>query len=323
MIALALGISVNATVFTFVNAVLIRGLSFDDPDRIMSIGTRDGRDRDRRLPYLDFEDWRAARSFPSLAVFNGATMIVSDKGRSPEQFGGPYISANAFKMIGQKPMLGATSCPRTTDPAPRRWFSSATASGKTVTALLVEGRPESAGQQSPTVTLVSIGPRYFETIGVQLGRGRTFDGLDGSTGHEAAMDQQLARPRWAFRLFGPMFAIFAVIALALSSVGLYAVMAYSVAQRTQEIGVRMAFGAQATLVLWLILRQSLVQLAVGIGGACGGGRLLDSVLVQSGSRELVTLTSIVALLVVVSLAACVWPARQATRMDPVSVPRND
>ena len=143
---------------------------------------------------------------------------------------------------------------------------------------------------------------------MQLGRGRTFDGLDGSTGHEAAMDQQLARPRWAFRLFGPMFAIFAVIALALSSVGLYAVMAYSVAQRTQEIGVRMAFGAQATLVLWLILRQSLVQLAVGIGGACGGGRLLDSVLVQSGSRELVTLTSIVALLVVVSLAES---ARQA------------
>ncbi len=111
MIALALGISVNATVFTFVNAVLIRGLSFDDPDRIMSIGTRDGRDRDRRLPYLDFEDWRAARSFPSLAVFNGATMIVSDKGRSPEQFGGPYISANAFKMIGQKPMLGGDFLP--------------------------------------------------------------------------------------------------------------------------------------------------------------------------------------------------------------------
>ena len=53
-VALALGIGVNATVFTFVNAVLIRGLPFDDPDRIMSIGTRDARDRDRGLSYLEF-----------------------------------------------------------------------------------------------------------------------------------------------------------------------------------------------------------------------------------------------------------------------------
>ena len=124
-----------------------------------------------------------------------------------------------------------------------------------------------------------------------------------------------------------MFAIFAVIALALSAVGLYAVTAYSVSQRTQEIGVRMALGAQAAQVQWLILRRSLVQLtiglAIGIAGAWGVGRLLDSVLVQSGSRDLVTLTSIVALLVSVSTLACYVPARRATRLDPVSALRND
>ena len=78
---------------------------------------------------------------------------------------------------------------------------------------------------------------------------------------------------------------------------------------------------------WLILRRSLVQLAIGlaigIGGAWGVGRLLNSVLVQSGSRDLVTLTSIVALLVSVSILACYLPARRATRLDPVSALRNE
>src|SRR5438034_11513633 len=82
VIALALGIGVNATVFTFVNAVLIRGLPFDEPDRIMSLGVRDARDRDRGLSYPEFLDWQAAsRSFSMLSVFNGGmVMNVSDEG---------------------------------------------------------------------------------------------------------------------------------------------------------------------------------------------------------------------------------------------------
>jgi len=141
------------------------------------------------------------------------------------------------------------------------------------------------------------------------------------------MDQQLAQQRWPFRVFGSMFAIFALIALALSSVGLYAVTAYSVAQRTQEIGIRMALGARASQVWWLILRRGLVQLAIGLSiglaGAFGVGRLLSSVLVQSSGRDPVTLVTIVALLVVVSVSAAFWPARRATRLDPASALRND
>src|SRR5438876_6589209 len=74
-VALALGIGVNSTVFTFVNAVLIRGLPFDDPDRIMSLGTRDARGRDRGVSYLEFQDWRdGAKTFAGMAAFSGATM---------------------------------------------------------------------------------------------------------------------------------------------------------------------------------------------------------------------------------------------------------
>src|SRR5436309_283908 len=111
-IALALGIGVNNTVFTFVNAVLIRGLPFDDPDRIMALGTRDARNRDRGLSYLEFQDWRTGnRSFAGMAAFSGQTMNVSDEGRAPERFSGPYISANAFKLIGEQPLRGRDFLP--------------------------------------------------------------------------------------------------------------------------------------------------------------------------------------------------------------------
>ena len=104
VIALALGIGVNATVFTFVNAVLIRGLPFNDPDRIVVVATRDARGRDRSASYADFDDWRAStKAFASLSGFSGSTMNISDEGRTPERFQGPYISANAFTAICKIP----------------------------------------------------------------------------------------------------------------------------------------------------------------------------------------------------------------------------
>ena len=135
------------------------------------------------------------------------------------------------------------------------------------------------------------------------------------------MDESLAQQRWPFRIFGAMFAAFAAIALILSAVGLYAITAYSVTQRTQEIGVRMALGAQNTQLWWLVLRGGMVQLAIGLvigmAGAFGVGRLLKSLLVQQTPNDPLTLGSIALLFVVVSLAACVYPASRATRLDPV------
>jgi putative ABC transport system permease protein len=781
IVALALGIGVNSTVFTFVNAVLIRGLPFDNPDRIMSLGARDARGRNRGLSYLEFQDWRREiKTFSGIAAFNGSTMNVSDEGRPPERFQGPYISANAFRLIGERPVVGRDFLPEDdlpgatpvvllgngiwknrygSDPsvigrtikvneqpvtvigimpegfkfpvtadlwvplvnlagvaeqtretrnldafgrladgvtlaqaraelngvanrlahdfpatnkdispsvmtfnerynggeirlvflslmgavgfvlliacanvanlllarssnrareisvrvslgatrtrivrqllvesvllaiiggvlglglsvigirlfdnavadvgkpywikftfdarvfgflaaiclgtgvifglAPalhvsktdinevlkeggrsgsglraRRWTSALivfelaltlvllsgagfmmrsllvlyqrdagvetahvlmmrlqlpnrkyptpelrrdfykrlddrlAAIGNVQAAtiatnvpmgggnprqLVIDGREPVAGEQPPTVTQVMIGPRYLEAAGMQLARGRAFDELDGTAGHETALvnqrfvamyfpgedpigrrirltsetgpgapvpapttvtivgvtptvrqrnsqealpdpvvylplraqappfatlmlrtpgdpaslasavreevraidadlplfgiqtlDEALAQGRWQYQIFGTMFSVFALIALALSAVGLYAVTSYSVSQRTQEIGVRMALGAQARQVWWMILRGSFVQLAIGLvigaAGAFGVGQLLQSVLVKSGSNDAVTLAAISALLAMVSLGACFWPARRATRLDPV------
>jgi putative ABC transport system permease protein len=135
------------------------------------------------------------------------------------------------------------------------------------------------------------------------------------------MDQNLAQQRWPFRVFGTMFAVFAAIALVLSAVGLYALTAYSVTQRTQEIGVRMALGAQAPQVWWLIAKRAFVQLAIGLAigmpGTFGVGKLLQSLLVQTSPSDPTTLISIVVLLIVVAVTACYWPARRATRLDPL------
>jgi predicted permease len=141
------------------------------------------------------------------------------------------------------------------------------------------------------------------------------------------MQENLTRQRWPFRVFGTMFASFALIALILSAVGLYAITAYGVTQRTQEIGVRMALGAEAPQVWWLIARRGLIHLTIGLvigmPGAFAVGRLLQSLLVQTSPWDPATLAGIALLLTIVAIAACYWPAQRATRLDPVVALRHE
>jgi putative ABC transport system permease protein len=135
------------------------------------------------------------------------------------------------------------------------------------------------------------------------------------------LEQLLAADRWPYRIFGTLFAVLAAIALLLSSVGLYAVMANAVVQRTQEIGVRMAMGARPEQVSWLILKRGLMQLAMGLplglAGAVMLGVVLQRMLVDTTPGDPLTLAAITILLSVVSISACLLPARRATRVDPV------
>ena len=142
-----------------------------------------------------------------------------------------------------------------------------------------------------------------------------------------SLNAVLANVRWPFRVFGSMFAIFALVALALSAVGIYAVTSYAVTQRTPEIGVRMALGAQPKQVWWLVLRQGLIQLAIGltlglIAGVFLAG-VLKSLVVQISFRDPVTFTATAAVLALVMLAACLIPARRATQLDPIAALRVD
>src|SRR5262249_34972267 len=106
------------------------------------------------------------------------------------------------------------------------------------------------------------------------------------------MQDMLIERRWPFRVFGTLFAVFALIALGLSSLGIYAVMACSVSRRPQEIGVRMALGAGAGSVLRLILALGCKQLAIGmligLGAAFGLTRVLSALLVQISPTDPLT-----------------------------------
>ena len=309
-------------------------------------------------------------------------------------------------------------------------------SGGATRQLEIDGRSVD-GEARPTVTMLSIGPRYFETLGMRIVQGRPFTTADGRPGQDAAivnqrlaalyfkgenpidrrirlveerpsgpaagwatvigvvpnvpqrreegqqtepdpvayvphqqndnmargallvarartdsaraaqtlrqeiravdpdmalfnlrtMDDVLTQQRWPFRVFGTMFSTFATIALVLSALGLYAVTSYSVAQYSREIGVRMVLGAKPLQVIWLFLRRGFIQLGIGLvigfAGALGVGRLLQSLLVQTSPHDPATLATIVVVLTGVGVTACVWPARRATRLDPVVVLRHE
>jgi len=287
---------------------------------------------------------------------------------------------------------------------------------------------EGADQSPTTVSYLTVGSRYFDTLGLRLLRGRDFTHIDGTAGHQAAivneilvsshfpnddplgkriglaeetgapswftiigvapdvrqrsmdgpdptvylpsradpqpfamllirgasgsedvaaivredvraldpevplygimeMDTLLSQSRWPYRVFGVMLAVFAFIALALSAIGLYAVVAHSVGQRVQEIGIRMALGAEARQVSWLVTRSAALPLfaglVLGLAAALGVGKLLQSMLVRTSPTDTMTFLAIVVLLFVVSSIACWLPARRATRLDPVSALRHE
>ena len=141
------------------------------------------------------------------------------------------------------------------------------------------------------------------------------------------LDQAMTGSRWGHRVFGGMLTAFALVGLLLGAVGLYAVTAFAVVQRTQEIGVRMALGAPAGAVLWLfVMRAALpvgLGITVGLAGALAIGRVLQRFLIQTSPTDPTILAGIALLLSAVSLAAAFFPAHRATRLDPLAALRHE
>jgi len=137
----------------------------------------------------------------------------------------------------------------------------------------------------------------------------------------STMDQLVANSVARSRFTIQLLSAFAGLALALACIGIYGVMAYSVAQRTHEIGIRLALGAQRKDVLRLILghgaRLALLGIGIGVAAALLLTRLMASLLYDVSASDPLTFVGVALLLTIVVLAACYVPARRAMRVDPM------
>jgi ABC-type antimicrobial peptide transport system permease subunit len=128
-------------------------------------------------------------------------------------------------------------------------------------------------------------------------------------------------------LISRLSGIFSALAVLLAGIGLYGVMSYSVVQRTNEIGIRIALGAQNGNVLWMVLRESLMLLggglALGLPLSLGGLRLLQSQLFELSASDPLTVAGSVLIIAAVTLLAAWLPARKATKVDPMEALRCD
>ena len=141
------------------------------------------------------------------------------------------------------------------------------------------------------------------------------------------MSQVIEEAQWNGRVSHRLITALTIIALGLAVIGLYAVTAHAVGLRTQEIGVRMALGAQARDVRMLVLGRAAFQVAIGlvlgVVGAMLWSRTFSSGRVDLSFTSPRVLAPVIALLAIVTVAACLVPVRRATRLDPVAALRQE
>lgn len=141
--------------------------------------------------------------------------------------------------------------------------------------------------------------------------------MTGITTQSEQVDARFAQER----LFALAYSLFGALALLLACIGLFGLMSYSVSRRTNEIGIRMALGAQRAGVIGMVLRESMLMVAIGVvigfGSAIAAGRFVESVLFGLSTTDAVTISAAIGATILVSLLAGYLPARRASRVDPM------
>jgi predicted permease len=233
---------------------------------------------------------------------------------------GQHIDDNETSDKTQPPMTIIGVVPRTRNEAPGEFNTESLHLVEEY--LLASQDPQGANNLHVRTSLRDVGP-------VVAAVKREVQALDPDqpVGRITTMDQAIASSLATRRLTMVLLGAFAVLALVLASVGLYGVMALTVTQRTRELGIRMALGAERTSIFKLVLGQGMSLMAIGIAigliGAVAAGRALMSLLYNVDAIDVGAVMIAVFSLLIVALIACCVPARRATRVDPIIALRTE
>jgi putative ABC transport system permease protein len=233
---------------------------------------------------------------------------------------GQHIDDNQTTDKTQPPMTIIGVVPRTRNEAPGEF--NVESLHLVQEYLLASQAPQTENELHVRTKLRDVGP----LVAAVKREVRALD-PDQPIGKITAMDEAIASSLATRRLTMVLLGAFAVLALVLASVGLYGVMALTVTQRTRELGIRMALGAERTNIFKLVLGQGMTLMAIGIGigviGAVAASRALMSLLYNVGAIDVWAVMTAVFSLLVVALIACCVPARRATRVDPIVALRTE
>jgi putative ABC transport system permease protein len=341
VITLALGIGANTAVFSVVHAVLLKPLPYKDAERIVvaNVSPPD---------FRDVKEW--AQSFDQMATWASNLYNVTTNGETT-QVRGAIVSPEFLPMLGQ-PALGRFWRPEedmenlaviSHDYWQSGFGGVADIIGKTIK---LYGKPHTiVGVTPPEFQYPSREFKLWNTMGAAMAEAkgqmenrqfrifravaRLKPGVSAVASVEPMLEpsnfrtmeqlvsESVAQPRFNTTLL----AAFAALALALAAIGIYGVIAYSVTQRTHEIGVRLALGARKGDVIRLVLKQGMtpafVGAAIGLAGAWAMTRLLSGLLFEVSATDPATFAAVTMLLMAIALLACWIPARRAAKVDPM------
>ena len=333
VLTLALGVGANTVIFSIVNAVLLRPLPYKDRDRLWELQNRGrafssaGRGADTVYFSVSPNYFKAmgiavlrgrlfteldTKGAPRVAIINSTLAEIFFPDQDPigkrihVNVGAANESEVYREIVGvvgdvKHSLDQEANWPQTYEPCAQQPFPFMTLVVRT------DGDPSGLNEaiREEVVKLDREQPIFSTT---------TLDQL---------VSTSTERQRFSVLIFG----VFAAVAMLLASVGLYSVMSYAVTQRTHEIGIRMALGAQSEDVLGLILRQgiklTLGGVAIGLLASWVVTRLLTTLLYGVSATDPLTIAGVSLLLISVALFACYLPARRATKMDPMIALRQD
>jgi putative ABC transport system permease protein len=193
---------------------------------------------------------------------------------------------------------------------------------------IIEGRPVPAPNERILTGIHVVSPGYFQAMGIPLRKGRELTERDNENAPLVmVINETAARSLWPGEFALTLFGLFAGVALLLTVIGIYGVLAYTVAERTREIGIRIALGAQTNNVLRLMIGQgmklALGGVSVGLIGAFAMTRLMKDLLFSVSATDPATFAGVALFLIGVALLACYLPARKATKIDPITALRHE